>query len=215
LAISLIQSFPPWYNLVKIMDNMPKERSKNNCLPHRELILSKKYIDSFWAKVEKNQGNECWKWKGYKNRQGYGRMGIAPSECVNAHCVSWVIHNGRIPEGKFVCHKCDNPQCTNPKHLFLGSRQDNMNDMILKKRGKHFKDNDFFGVRFEERYDGPNRKGRWRSFICKGEKIIYLGTHTSVIEAARNYDRIAYTVFSERERLNFPEEYDISHWRSQ
>ncbi len=87
MAISLIQSFPPWYNLVKIMDNMPKERSENNCLPHRELILSKKYIDSFWAKVEKNQGNECWKWKGYKNRQGYGRMGIAPSECVNAHRV--------------------------------------------------------------------------------------------------------------------------------
>jgi len=194
---------------------MSNNRSEDNCLPHRSLDLKPKYIQSFWDKVEKTGEETCWKWKGYKNRQGYGRIGIGPSECVNAHRVSWVIHKGPIPPKMFVCHKCDNPECTNPKHLFIGSRQDNTNDMMLKKRGKHFGSNEFFGVRYEERYDGPNRKGRWRSFICKDEKIIYIHSHTSAIEAARNHDRIAYIVFGERERLNFPEEYDLSKWQSE
>lgn len=191
---------------------MSKDRNEANSLPHRELNLSPKYIDSFWSKVEKLGENECWKWKAYKNRQGYGRMGIAASQCVNAHRVSWLIHNGSIPKGMFVCHKCDNPECTNPNHLFLGTRQDNTNDMMIKKRGKHFSNHDFYGVRFEERYDGLNREGRWRSFIYKNEKLIYLASHVSVLEAARNYDRIAFIVFGERERLNFPEEYDLTHW---
>lgn len=194
-------------------DIMTNKRSEDNCLPHRELKLSQKYIDSFWSKVEKTGENSCWKWKAFKNKQGYGRMGIGPSECVNAHRVSWVIHFGQIPERNFVCHKCDNPECTNPKHLFIGTRQDNINDMMIKKRGKHFGEYGFYGVRHEERYDGPNREGRWRSFICKNEKIIYINSHTSAIEAARNYDRIAYIVFGERERLNFPEEYHINHWK--
>jgi HNH endonuclease len=191
---------------------MSENRSENNCLPHRILNLKDKYIKSFWKKVENTGEDSCWKWKGYKNRQGYGRIGIATSQCVNAHRVSWVIHNGQIPNGMFVCHKCDNPECTNPRHLFIGSRQDNTNDMMIKKRSKHFQNTDFYGVRYEERYDGSNRQGRYRSFICKNEKIIYINTHVSALEAARNYDRISYIVFGERERLNFPEEYNINHW---
>jgi hypothetical protein len=191
---------------------MPKKRSEDNCLPHREFNLAESHIKSFWEKVEKTGEETCWKWKGYKNRQGYGRIGIAASTCVNAHRVSWYIHNGPIPKKIFVCHKCDNPECTNPKHLFLGSRQDNMNDMMLKKRGRHFQNIEYYGVKYEERLDGPNQKGHWRSFICYKEKIIKLGAHTSILEAARNYDRIAYIVFGERTRLNFPEEYNISNW---
>lgn len=189
-----------------------KKRSESNCLPHRPLRLEEKHIKSFWSKLDKGENEECWNWKAFKNKQGYGRMGIAASECVNAHRVSWVIHYGQIPSGMFVCHKCDNPSCVNPNHLFLGTRQDNTNDMMIKKRGKHFKNAEFYGIRYEERYDGPNRKGRWRSFVCKNEKIIYLGAHTSALEAARNYDRIAYIVFGERNKLNFPEEYDIHKW---
>jgi hypothetical protein len=191
---------------------MKRIRSENNCLPHRELILEERYVASFWAKVDKKGDDECWPWKAYRNKQGYGRLGIAASQCVNAHRFSWVLHNGSIPTGIFICHKCDNPSCVNPKHLFVGTRQDNTNDMMIKKRGKHFGRCEFYGVRYEERCDGPNRKGRWRSYICKNEKIIYICRHNSVLEAARNYDRIAYIVFGERERLNFPEEYDISHW---
>ncbi len=192
---------------------MTKKRSETNCLPHRELNLSEKYIKSFWDKVDKKTTSECWNWKACKNKQGYGRIGIAASQCVNAHRFSWVLHFGEIPLGHFVCHKCDNPSCVNPYHLFTGTRQDNTNDMVIKKRSKHFNREEFYGVRFEKRYDGENRKGRWRSFICINEKIMYINTHTSALEAARNYDRIAYIVFGERQRLNFPEEYEINSWK--
>ena len=189
---------------------MARKRSEENCLPHRKLVLSQKHIDSFWAKVEKTGEDSCWKWKGFKNKQGYGRMGVGPSQCVNAHRVSWTIHNGPIPKGMFVCHQCDNPECTNPKHLFVGTRQDNTNDMMIKKRSRHFKENSYYGVIEEKRCDGKNRKNRWRSFLVVEGKVVKLGAHTSVLEAARNHDRIAYMKYRIRDRLNFPEEYDLS-----
>ena len=191
---------------------MKKKRSENNCLSHISFEITESLLKRFWEKVDKKSQEECWIWKAFKTKTGYGKIGVASGQAVSAHRVSWEIHNGKIEEGKFVCHRCDNPSCVNPGHLFIGTRQDNVNDMVLKKRSKHFGVHEFYGVRYEERYDGPNRKGRWRSFICKNEKIIYINSHVSALEAARNYDRIAYIVFGERERLNFPEEYKISHW---
>jgi hypothetical protein len=174
-------------------------------MSHREIALDESLIRRFWDKVEKT--NSCWIWKAFKNRQGYGKIGTSSCKSINAHRVSWVIHNGQIPDNHFVCHKCDNPSCVNPDHLFIGTRQDNINDMMIKKRSRHFQKNAYYGVQWQERYDGPNRKGRWHSVICVNGKMKKLAAHTSVIEAARNYDRIAYIKYGERELLNFPEEY--------
>lgn len=87
--------------------------------------------DRFWDKVSRPEG--CWKWTGVKNQFGYGRLRTGKSMIV-AHRVSWQIHNGPIPKGMSVLHKCDNPECTNPEHLFLGTYSDNAKDMVAKKR---------------------------------------------------------------------------------
>ncbi len=175
-------------------------------MKHRELYVNDSILKRFWEKVEKSDG--CWIWKAFKNKQGYGRIGIAAGECVNAHRLSYVIHKGQIPEDHFICHTCDNPSCVNPEHLFTGTRQDNINDMMIKKRSRHFQNNVYYGVqRVERTYDGPDQKARYRSIICIDGKMKHLGYHVSVLEAARNYDRLAYIKYGERTLLNFPEQY--------
>ena len=88
----------------------------------------------FWAKVQKgNNPDDCWNWTGGITGAGYGAMMIDYKN-VSAHRFSYELHFGPIPEGMFICHKCDNPSCSNPDHLFLGTPQDNVDDMISKDR---------------------------------------------------------------------------------
>ncbi len=92
-----------------------------------------KQIDRFWASVLKN--DSCWLWIGLTNSWGYGRLQWDGKE-TGAHRISWILHNGIIPVGLSVLHKCDNPPCVNPDHLFLGTHKDNMEDCVSKGRFK-------------------------------------------------------------------------------
>lgn len=78
----------------------------------------------------------CWLWTGVKNNKGYGLF-FFDKKLKLAHRVLWEITNGNIPEGVHVLHRCDNPACVNPSHLFLGSQKDNMVDMTEKGRNKN------------------------------------------------------------------------------
>lgn len=88
----------------------------------------------FWDKVDKT--GDCWEWKAALNEHGYGMIGMNGG-MRRAHRLSWEFRYGKIPDGLFVLHKCDNPKCVNPDHLFLGNQTDNMHDCSLKGRTKN------------------------------------------------------------------------------
>lgn len=91
--------------------------------------------ESFERSVIKNSEG-CWGWKFKLSPNGYTKFRYGGS-CTSGHRVSWMIHNGAIPPGMFVCHICDVKSCVNPEHLFIGTHNDNMRDMVKKGRGRN------------------------------------------------------------------------------
>lgn len=83
--------------------------------------------------INYNFTTPCLLWTGRKSKDGYGKIN-RKGKTLSAHRYSWTLVNGPIPEGLFVLHKCDVPTCINPDHLFLGTHQDNMDDMKNKGR---------------------------------------------------------------------------------
>jgi hypothetical protein len=87
----------------------------------------------FEAFVDKSSGN-CWLWTGAKNLMGYGQFSLNNRQ-QRAHRVAFVMGGGTIPDGGIICHKCDNPACVRPDHLFVGTAKSNVDDMRQKSRG--------------------------------------------------------------------------------
>lgn len=85
--------------------------------------------------IIKNKDDDCWIWTGHKP-SGYGTIRFGCKNNAKVHRIMWKLYNGEIPENLQVLHKCDNPLCVNPKHLFLGTIKDNMLDMVRKDRCK-------------------------------------------------------------------------------
>lgn len=89
----------------------------------------------FLSRVKKGAPDECWPYQGYKLR-GYGYVTEGAGKACSAHRYMYRLVFGEVPNDKVVCHKCDNPPCCNPNHLWLGSNAENVQDMWRKGRGK-------------------------------------------------------------------------------
>ena len=86
----------------------------------------------FWSRVDSRGPDECWPWTGAASK-GYGSMGISGKN-HGTHRLAYMYYFGVDPKNFVVMHKCDNPTCCNPRHLCLGTQQDNIKDRVLKKR---------------------------------------------------------------------------------
>lgn len=95
-------------------------------------MASERFADRFWSKVDPT--GHCWEWTAYRKKNGYGQFTLRTGLFVGAHTVSYALTHGPIPAGLSICHRCDNPPCVNPDHLFLGSQRDNTLDMFAKGR---------------------------------------------------------------------------------
>jgi len=93
-------------------------------------------VDRFWRFVVRGKPTACWLWQGgQRNQFGYGQLRVGRrGPCVGVHRLSYEIHHGKIPENLLVLHRCDTPSCVNPRHLYVGTHQDNARDCI--KRGR-------------------------------------------------------------------------------
>ena len=102
-------------------------------------MITDSMIERFESKFTKGEADDCWEWEATKHGRGYGYFYTSPYYSQRkmdfAHRFSYHLYNGIKPTEKdSVCHKCDNPKCVNPNHLFLGTHTDNMRDMVNKGR---------------------------------------------------------------------------------
>src|SRR5688500_9072371 len=101
---------------------------------HMFYALRKPLNERLWAKTM--QTPDCWLWPGRLDRCGYGTLGDGKKGNMLAHRAAWIVTHGPIPDGMKVCHKCDNPRCVRPDHLFLGTQHDNIMDCRAKGRDR-------------------------------------------------------------------------------
>ncbi len=104
--------------------------------------ITRRDIARFWTKVKSRSESECWLWQAARIPDGYGNFTVSwavpqgvMKVWIGAHRVSWFLANGEWPaKGLDVCHRCDNPPCVNPAHLFLASHKENMRGAAAKGR---------------------------------------------------------------------------------
>lgn len=125
-----------------VADCNGKPFSNYLCRKHRQRLfvygdpkyfIPETYQEKFWVHV--NKTDYCWLWTGAVAGK-YGQCRSAPHTKIPAHRYSYILNVGEIPDGLYVCHRCDVRLCVRPDHLFLGTAKDNAQDMVAKGRWK-------------------------------------------------------------------------------
>ncbi len=96
--------------------------------------MTRKQLAAFWSKIDRRASNECWPWIAGKEKSGYGKFSMWPYGIFIATRVMYKLSKRRDPFPLNVLHRCDNPPCMNPAHLFRGTDQDNADDRTRKDR---------------------------------------------------------------------------------
>lgn len=155
-----------------------KEKGQHDRVPPKE---------RFWDKVEKT--DTCWLWKSNRNKKGYGKLALGGQtrKWLFSHRVSWEIHNGPIPDGMHVLHKCDVTNCVNPDHLFLGTNADNIADRNRKGR---------------QARGETNAKAKLTKDLVEFIRILHSQGHTYA-QLARRFGVTDRTIYAAVNRINW------------
>lgn len=95
-------------------------------------LMTSNAIANYNQRVTKS--SSCWEWSGTKDKWGYGRLSVSKNLKIAAHRFSYALHKGVDPAEFCICHRCDNPECTNPDHLFIATQKENSQDRNWKNR---------------------------------------------------------------------------------
>lgn len=145
------------------------------------------FRDRFWSKVDQRGPDECWEWTAYRKPSGYGQFTLTKGVFITASRVSLAL-TMPLMAGVVACHRCDNPPCVNPAHLFTGTQRDNTEDCISKGRGNRARGEDTYSSRLTEAdvlaiRAEPERFGMYREL---GRRY---GVDGNTIRAVRNGTR--------------------------
>lgn len=121
--------------------------------PVRDWPVIARLLDIGWDEDVRG----CWIWRGARNEFGYGTISLRRrakgAESQRVHRLMWEMHNGPIPDGLVVRHRCDNPPCVNPDHLEVGTHEQNMQDMAERGRSIAYSTGRYDGVCVQGRHD--------------------------------------------------------------